>query len=345
MKSVMDKETIILGIETSCDDTAVALVADGKRIIKSLTSSQIDFHNKFGGVVPEIASRKHLEALPPMLDEVVLQAGLTKGDIDAIAVTCGPGLVGALLVGVATAKALAFGLGIPLVPVNHIMAHVYANFLVYDTISYPLMALVASGGHSSLLLMAEEGKVLVVGKTRDDAAGEAFDKVARALDLGYPGGPVIDELSRQGDPGAIHFPRAYLKGDHPFDFSFSGLKSAVLNHINSSRQRGEEIFLPDLAASFQEAVVEVLVNKSVRAAKEYGVKNLLLAGGVAANESLRHRLQKEGEKAGISVFIPPLSLCTDNALMVAAAAYPLYAQGVKAPLDLNAVPQLSVEHV
>ncbi len=337
------QEAIILAMETSCDDTSVAVVAGGRRILSNLTSSQMDFHCRFGGVVPEIASRKHLEALSPMIQDAMDQALIERKDIDAVAVAYGPGLVGALLVGVATAKAFAYGLSVPLVPVNHIMAHIYANFLIYPQITFPLVALVVSGGHTSLLYMEGHGSARLIGKTRDDAAGEAFDKVARALGLGYPGGPIIDRLSREGDPQALDFPRANLGKEHPFDFSFSGLKSAVLNHINSCRQRGEELHLPDLAASFQEAVVEVLVEKSLQAAAEYEVGTLLLAGGVAANSSLRHSLEEKGRNRDISVFIPPVNLCTDNAPMVAAAAYPLFFRGVRAPLDLNAIPQLAPE--
>jgi N6-L-threonylcarbamoyladenine synthase len=345
MKKYSGKETIILAMETSCDDTSVAVVAEGKKILSHLTSSQMDFHCRFGGVVPEIASRKHLEALSPMIQEALDQAHLDRKDLDAVAVAYGPGLVGALLVGVATAKAFAFGLEVPLIPVNHIMAHIYANFLIYPDISFPLVALVVSGGHSSLLYLEGHGKAKVIGRTVDDAAGEAFDKIARALKLGYPGGPIIDRLSQEGNPRAIEFPRAYLDSDHRFDFSFSGLKSAALNQINSSRQKGEELSLPDMAASFQAAVVEVLVYKALKAADEYQVDTLLLAGGVAANGSLRDTLLKEGRERDLSVYIPPVHLCTDNAPMVAAAAYPLFLQGVRAPLDLNAIPQLSPEAV
>ncbi len=334
---------LILGIETSCDDTAVALVAGGKTVLSNLVASQVDFHNRFGGVVPEIASRQHLEALAPLIEEALLKAGKRKEDLEAIAVTYGPGLVGALLVGVAAAKSLAYGLEIPLIPVNHIIAHIYAGFLAHKNLSFPLMALVVSGGHSSLIYMEKEGRVKVVGKTKDDAAGEAFDKIARALNLGYPGGPVIDKLAAEGNSQAIHFPRAYMGKEHRFDFSFSGLKSAVLNHINSSRQRGEELNIPDIAAGFQEAVIEVLVNKAMAATKEYNVSNLVLAGGVGANKGLRKLLYRESEANKINVFVPPVDLCTDNAVMVAAAAFPLYRRGVQASLDLNAVPGLSPE--
>jgi N6-L-threonylcarbamoyladenine synthase len=339
------KETIILAMETSCDDTSVAVVAEGRKILSNLTSSQIDFHCRFGGVVPEIASRKHLEALSPMIQEALDVAGLTRKDLDAVAVAYGPGLVGALLVGVATAKAFAYGLAVPLIPVNHIMAHIYANFLIYPQISFPLVALVVSGGHSSLLYLEGHGRARVIGKTVDDAAGEAFDKIARALKLGYPGGPIIDRLSHEGNPRAIDFPRAYLDREHRFDFSFSGLKSAALNYINSTQQKGVEVSLPDMAASFQAAVVEVLVHKALDAAEEYNVDTLLLAGGVAANGDLRDTLLKKGRERDLSVYIPPLHLCTDNAPMVAAAAYPLFLQGIKAPLDLNAIPQLSPERM
>ena len=337
------RDAVILAVETSCDDTSVAVVAGGRRILSNLTSSQMDFHCRFGGVVPEIASRKHLEALSPMVQEAMDLAGMGRKDLDAVAVAHGPGLVGALLVGVATAKAFAYGLSIPLIPVNHIMAHIYANFLVHPEISFPLVALVVSGGHTSLLYMEGHGRARVIGRTRDDAAGEAFDKIARALGLGYPGGPIIDGLAREGNPEAMDFPRAYLDGEHPFDFSFSGLKSAVLNHINGCRQRGEEVHLRDLAASFQAAVVEVLVEKSLKAAETYQADTLLLAGGVAANKGLRDAVAERAENRELSIFIPPVNLCTDNAPMVAAAAYPLFFQGIRAPLDLNAEPRLSPE--
>ena len=336
-------EALILAMETSCDDTSVAVVAGGREVLSHLTASQMDFHCRFGGVVPEIASRKHLEALSPMIQEAMDTAGVGRKDLDAVAVAYGPGLVGALLVGVATAKAFAYGLSIPLVPVNHIMAHIYANFLVYPDIPFPLVALVVSGGHTSLLYMEGHGRARVLGRTRDDAAGEAFDKIARALNLGYPGGPLIDRLSREGNPEALDFPRANLGEGGLYDFSFSGLKSAVLNYIHNARSRGEEISLPDLAASFQAAVVDALVEKTLAAVEACRAETLLLAGGVAANASLRRTFQEKAGNRDFSLYIPPVNLCTDNAPMVAAAAHPLFFQGIWAPLDLNAVPRLSPE--
>ncbi|MBM7663313.1 N6-L-threonylcarbamoyladenine synthase [Bacillus mesophilus] len=332
------KQQIILGIETSCDETAVAIVKDGREILSNVVSSQIESHKRFGGVVPEIASRHHVEQLTIVLEEALQQAGVTFKEIDAIAVTEGPGLVGALLIGVNAAKAISFSQSIPLVGVHHIAGHIYANRFISE-FTFPLLTLVVSGGHTELVLMKEHGSFEVIGETRDDAAGEAYDKVARTLDLPYPGGPHIDRLAQTGQP-SINLPRAWLEPDS-YDFSFSGLKSAVINTLHNAKQRGEEIKPEDLAASFQESVIEVLVTKTKRAAKNYGVKQVLLAGGVAANKGLRSQLVEAfKDETGVELVIPPLSLCTDNAAMIAAAGSVSFAKGKTSPLDLNANPGL-----
>lgn len=333
----------ILGIETSCDETAAAVVEGGSHILSSIVASQVELHARFGGVVPEIASRHHLTLINTIIDEALDAAKLSFGDLQAIAVSYGPGLVGALLVGVATAKALAYATRLPLIAVNHLEAHLYANNLSGAPITYPAVILIVSGGHTELLLEVP-GAITSLGQTRDDAAGEAFDKVARFLDLGYPGGPLIDKLAATGNPTAVDFPRAWLGEEARFDFSFSGLKTAVINHLYHARRRGEEISIPDLVASFQEALVEVLVEKTVAAAKAYKAKTVLLAGGVASNSHLRRRMNERLAATLPSVFLhfPPLELCTDNAAMIAAAAYPLYRQGIFAPLNLNAQPGLGI---
>lgn len=326
---------LIMGVETSCDETSVAVVKDGKEILANIIASQIDLHKKFGGVVPEEASRKHIELINPVVQEALDGAGVSLADLDGIGVSYGPGLVGALLVGVMTAKSLAYAKGLRLIGVNHVEAHMYANFLDYPHLSFPLICLVVSGGHSQIVYLAGHGQYQVLGRTRDDAAGEAFDKVARALNLGYPGGPVIDRLAREGDSKAVELPRARLKDD-PYGFSFSGLKTAVLNYVNRTKQRGEEINLPDLAASFQQAVVDVLVTKTVLAAKERGVKTILLAGGVAVNSQLRREMKERAEGEGIDVLYPSPILCTDNAAMVACLAHYKMQKGLFAPWSLNA---------
>lgn len=333
---------LILGIETSCDETAAAVVEDGICIRSNLISSQVEIHARYGGVVPEIASRRHLETINDLIDEALRGASIGLRDLQAIAVSNGPGLVGALLVGVATAKALAYAARLPLVAVNHLEAHLFANFLTGAAIVYPLIALITSGGHTELLYLPAPEKPTLLGRTRDDAAGEVFDKVARALGLGYPGGPVIDRLAAGGDPGRITFPRAYLGETGRFEFSFSGLKSAVINYLHQTRQRGEEVKLPHLAASFQAALVEVLVEKTVDAAREYKAASVLMAGGVAANSRLRSYMHERLAQAlpEVALFYPPPDLCTDNAAMIAAAAYPRYRDGHLASLDLNAVPGL-----
>ncbi|MDW7738842.1 MAG: tRNA (adenosine(37)-N6)-threonylcarbamoyltransferase complex transferase subunit TsaD [Bacillota bacterium] len=338
------EEVNILGIETSCDETSTAVVTDGRLIRSSLVSSQVELHARFGGVVPEIASRHHLVLINTLIDEALKQAGLTFKDLDAVAVSHGPGLVGALLVGVATAKALAYALRLPLLAVNHLEAHLFANYLDGASRQFPAVVLIVSGGHTELLLLEEEGKITSLGRTRDDAAGEAYDKVARVLELGYPGGPLIDKLAMAGDPTAVEFPRAWLDEKSRFDFSFSGLKTAVINHRYHANRRGEEINIPDLVASFQEALVEVLVEKTVDAATEYKAKAVMLAGGVAANSRLRSRLSARLSESlpSAKLYYPPLELCTDNAAMIAAAAYPLYLNRNFAPLNLNAIPGLGI---
>ncbi|AMX84750.1 tRNA threonylcarbamoyl adenosine modification protein TsaD [Geobacillus subterraneus] len=334
----MNEDVYVLGIETSCDETAAAVVKNGKDIVSNVVASQMESHRRFGGVVPEIASRHHVEQITIVIEEAMRQAGVSFSDLDAVAVTAGPGLVGALLVGVNAAKALAFAHGLPLVGVHHIAGHIYANRLVTE-MKFPLLALVVSGGHTELIYMEGHGKFTVIGETRDDAAGEAYDKVARALGLPYPGGPHIDRLAHEGEP-VIDLPRAWLE-EGSYDFSFSGLKSAVLNTLHNAKQRGEEIDPKQMAASFQESVVDVLVTKTVQAAKQYRVRQVLLAGGVAANRGLRSALQDNmKELPNVELVIPPLSLCTDNAAMIAAAGTVLYWQGKRSDLALNANPSL-----
>ncbi|MBT2690932.1 tRNA (adenosine(37)-N6)-threonylcarbamoyltransferase complex transferase subunit TsaD [Bacillus sp. ISL-47] len=334
------KDQWIMGIETSCDETAVAIIKNGREVAANVVASQIESHKRFGGVVPEIASRHHVEQITIVLEEALNHAGITYSDLSAIAVTEGPGLVGALLIGVNAAKAIAFAHGIPLVGVHHIAGHIYANRLVAE-MKFPLLSLVVSGGHTELVYMKEHGHFEVIGETRDDAAGEAYDKVARTLSLPYPGGPHIDKLAHEGKP-TINLPRAWLE-EGSYDFSFSGLKSAVINTVHNAEQRGEEIVPENLAASFQESVIDVLVTKTQRAVEEYKVKQLLLAGGVAANKGLRAELEdKFACNPDIELIIPPLSLCTDNAAMIAAAGSILFEKGIHSGLDLNANPGLDI---
>jgi len=336
----MTKDIYILGIETSCDETAVAIVKNGTTIISNIVASQIESHKRFGGVVPEIASRHHVEQITIVIEEAFNQSKLTWDDIGAIAVTEGPGLVGALLVGISAAKALAFAKQKPLVGVHHIAGHIYANRLEKE-FEFPLISLIVSGGHTELVLMKEHGKYEVIGETRDDAAGEAFDKVARMLDLPYPGGPHIDRLAAQGE-ATIDFPRAWLeKGS--YDFSFSGLKSAVINTIHNAKQRGEDLKTEDVAASFQASVIEVLVEKTYESVLQYDAKQVIIAGGVAANKGLRHALEEKFSHTNIPLLIPPLSLCTDNAAMIAAAGTIAYKQGRRSGWDLNAHPSLPIK--
>ncbi|HIE12903.1 MAG TPA: tRNA (adenosine(37)-N6)-threonylcarbamoyltransferase complex transferase subunit TsaD [Desulfotomaculum sp.] len=332
---------LILGIETSCDETAAAVVTDGQRVMSNVVASQAELHRCFGGVVPEVASRRHIETLNPVIATALAEAGLGFDDLNAIAVTQGPGLLGSLLVGLMAAKSLSFALKIPLIAVNHIEAHIYANFLLGEEISFPFVAMVVSGGHTDIVYARSHSEMRLVGQTLDDAAGEAFDKVARFLGLGYPGGPVIESLARKGNPEAIPLPRAFLE-EGSLDTSFSGLKTAVVNHINRSRQKGEEVDLSDVAASFQAAVVEILVTKALAAVETYGAKALLLAGGVAANGHLRDVMLTRMRMQDVKVVIPPPALCTDNAAMVAAAGYYRYLRGDFAPLEINAAAGLSL---
>ncbi|MEW9123550.1 MAG: tRNA (adenosine(37)-N6)-threonylcarbamoyltransferase complex transferase subunit TsaD [Thermotaleaceae bacterium] len=332
---------LTLAIETSCDETSAAVVKNGREVLSNIISTQIDLHKRFGGVVPEVASRKHVENVNIVIQEALDTAGVTLQQIDHIGVTYGPGLVGALLVGVSVAKALAYALKIPLIGVNHIEGHICANYIEDKNLKPPFICLIVSGGHSHLVYVKDYGNYEILGKTRDDAVGEAFDKVARALGLGYPGGPLIDKLAIQGNPQAIGFPRVYLEEDS-LDFSFSGIKSAVLNYLNGEKQKGNEIVREDVAAAFQQAVIEVLVKKTLRAAKKMDVDTIVLAGGVAANSGLRKLLTGEGERGGFTVQYPSLSLCTDNGAMIGCAAYYNYIGGHIADLYLNAVPNLKL---
>ncbi len=337
----MKEDTLILAIESSCDETAAAVVRNGREVLSNIISSQIALHTLYGGVVPEIASRKHIEKINQVIEEALQQAGVTLKDIDAIAVTYGPGLVGALLVGVSAAKAISFATGIPLVGVHHIEGHISANYIENKALEPPFVCLVVSGGHSHLVKVKDYGEYEILGRTRDDAAGEAFDKVARAIGLGYPGGPKIDKVSKEGNPDAIQFPRAKV-ADSVYDFSFSGLKSAVLNYLNSCEMKGIEICQADVAASFQKAVVDVLVEHSMQAVRECGMKKFAIAGGVASNSSLRSALEKACTERGIEFYHPSPILCTDNAAMIGAAGYYEYRKGVRSGYALNAVPNLKL---
>ncbi|HCN57904.1 MULTISPECIES: tRNA (adenosine(37)-N6)-threonylcarbamoyltransferase complex transferase subunit TsaD [Exiguobacterium] len=333
-------QPLILAIESSCDETAAAVVRGGTDVLSNVVSSQIESHKRFGGVVPEVASRHHVERITYVIDDALTEAGVTIDEIDAIAVTEGPGLVGALLVGVSAAKALAFAHGKPLLGVHHIAGHIYANRLEQE-LRFPLVCLIASGGHTELIYMPEDGVYEVIGETRDDAAGEAYDKVARTLKLPYPGGPRIDQLAQTGQD-TFHFPRIWLEKES-YDFSFSGLKSSVINAVHNAEQRGEVIIPEDLAASFQASVVEVLVTKAIRAVKEKGGKQLLVAGGVAANRGLRAGLTEACSREGIELVIPPMHLCGDNAAMIGAAAIHPYRAGRQSTLAMNAEPGLDLK--
>lgn len=340
MRSGMEeKETFILGIESSCDETAAAVVKDGREVLSNIIDSQIKLHTVYGGVVPEIASRKHIEKIDQVVQAALDGAGKTLRDMTAIAVTYGPGLVGPLLIGVSFAKALGFAAGIPLIGVHHIEGHISANYIEHKELEPPFVCLVASGGHSHLVIVRDYGEYEVIGRTRDDAAGEAFDKVARAIGLGYPGGPKIDKVSKQGNPEAIRFPRAKVE-ESVYDFSFSGLKSAVLNYLNGCRMKGEEFNQADVAASFQKAVVDVLVEHSMAAVREYGFTKFAIAGGVASNSALREAFIRACSEEGVTFYCPSPVFCTDNAAMIGVAGYHEYRKGVRSGYDLNAVPNL-----
>ncbi|NLL47047.1 MAG: tRNA (adenosine(37)-N6)-threonylcarbamoyltransferase complex transferase subunit TsaD [Firmicutes bacterium] len=330
---------LALGIETSCDETAAAVIRNGREIVSNVVLSQIDIHQKYGGVVPEIASRHHIEAIFPVINEALEKAEVTLDDLDVIAVAYGPGLVGSLLVGVAAAKALAFAKQIPLVGVNHIEGHIYANFLDGQQVEPPLVCLTVSGGHTDLLLIPRLGEYEILGRTRDDAAGEAFDKVARVLGLPYPGGPQIEKLAKTGNREAISFPRGLLEKDN-FDFSFSGLKTAALNYLNGAKQKGEEVHLPDFAASFQWAIIDVLTDKLITAAQEHKVRQVVLSGGVAANDTFRAHVAEKVREVGMELLYPPRHLCTDNAAMIGSAGYFRYLAGRRSDYALNAVANL-----
>ena len=333
---------LTLAIETSCDETACAVIENGREILSNIISSQIDIHRKFGGVVPEIASRKHIEAINNIIQEALDKANITFDDIDLIGVTQGPGLVGALLVGISAAKALAYGLEKPLIGVNHIQGHICANYIEHRDLEPPFTCLVVSGGHTYLLNVKSYTEYELVGRTRDDAAGEAFDKVARSIGLPYPGGPYIDKLAKEGIKDSISFPRVYLEDDS-YDFSFSGLKTAVLNYLNQTKQKGEEIVIENVAASFQQAVLDVLVNKSFRLAEKTNSDKIVIAGGVAANSGLRNMLESRGKKENIEIFYPSKILCTDNAAMIASAAYYHYINGEESSFSLNVEPNLGLK--
>ena len=340
-RSSTDGDVYILAIESSCDETAAAVVKNGREVLSNIISSQIALHTLYGGVVPEIASRKHIEKINQVIEAALAEAKMTLEDMTAVAVTYGPGLVGALLVGVAEAKAIAYGAKKPLVGVHHIEGHVSANFIEHPDLEPPFVCLIVSGGHTHLVIVRDYGEFEIIGRTMDDAAGEAFDKVARAVGLGYPGGPKVDRAAKEGNPHAIEFPRARVGGSE-YDFSFSGMKSAVLNYINQAQMKGKTISVPDLCASFQNAVVDVLVSRAVAAAKEFGYDKLAIAGGVASNSALREGMRKACEREGLKLYYPSPIYCTDNAAMIGAAAYYEYINGARAGWDLNAVPNLKL---
>jgi len=339
--NLKEEDIITLAIESSCDETSVSVLKNGREVLSNIINSQIEQHKKFGGVVPEVASRKHIENINGVINEALEEAEVSFSDITHVGVTYGPGLVGALLVGLSAAKAIAFAREIPLNGVNHIEGHIYANFIEHKELKPPFICLIVSGGHTHLVYMKDYGEYEILGKTRDDAAGEAFDKVARALGLGYPGGPQIDKLAKEGNSHAIQFPKAYLE-EGSYDFSFSGVKSSVLNYLNSQRMKGLEIPVVDVAASFQKSVVEILTEKAIKCALEKKVNRIVLAGGVAANSGLRSYLQSECEKNNIDLKYPSLTLCTDNAAMIGCVAYYDYVRGLRSGLDLNAIPSLKI---
>lgn len=337
----MEQDVLILGIESSCDETAASVVRNGREVLSNVISSQIDIHTLYGGVVPEIASRKHIERINYVIEDALKQAKVTLEDITAVSVTYGPGLVGALLVGVGAAKAIAYAAGKPLVGVHHIEGHIAANYIEHQELEPPFLCLVVSGGHTHLVQVHSYTEFEVIGCTHDDAAGEAFDKVARAIGLGYPGGPKIDKLAKEGNPQAIDFPRAKVDGS-AFDFSFSGVKSAVLNYLNGCEMKQIEVNRADVAASFQQAVVDVLVERGIRAAKQLGENRIAVAGGVASNSALRAAMTERYQQEGIELCYPSQIFCTDNAAMIAVQGYYEYMAGTRSGLDLNAVPNLKI---
>lgn len=337
----MNKDKLILAIETSCDETSAAVVKNGRGVLSNIISSQIYIHTKFGGVVPEVASRKHIEVINEVVEEALEKAGVTLEEIDAIGVTYGPGLVGALLVGLQYAKGLAFASKKPLIGVNHIEGHISANFIEHKDLNPPFVCLVVSGGHTFIVHVKDHGEYEVIGQTRDDAAGEAYDKVARSIGLGYPGGPKIDKLAKEGNENAIKFPRANFH-DNSLDFSFSGVKSAVLNYLNKMNMKEEEVNKADVAASFQKAVVDVLTDNAIKTCKMKKADKIAIAGGVASNSALRRTLIEEGKRKGIEVLFPSPILCTDNAAMIGSAAYFEFIKGNISPLNLNAKPNLKL---
>lgn len=341
MENMVSQDIRLLAVESSCDETAAAVVINGREVLSNVIASQIDLHKLYGGVVPEIASRKHIENINQVIEQALKEAELTIRDVDGICVTYGPGLVGALLVGVGTAKAISYAAGKPLIGVHHIEGHISANYICHKELEPPFLCLVVSGGHSHLVIVKDYGTYEIIGRTRDDAAGEAFDKVARSIGLGYPGGPKIDDLSVRGDPKAIKFPRASVEGA-PYDFSFSGVKSAVLNYINGCKMKGLEYSQADIAASFQEAVTDVLVAHTMLAAENYGIHKVAMAGGVACNKGLRRKMEEQCAHRKYQLYYPEPVYCTDNAAMIGAAGYYEYINGRRDGWDLNAVPGLKL---
>ena len=339
-QNLKDRDITVLAIESSCDETAAAVIRNGREILSNIVATQIEIHKKFGGVVPEVASRNHVVDINPVIESALAKAGKSLEDIDVIAATYGPGLVGALLVGLSTAKALAYATGKPFVGVNHIQGHIAANYLAFPELEPPFISLIVSGGHTHIVEVKDYNEIEIIGKTRDDAAGEAYDKVARAIGLGYPGGPLVDELAKQGEAN-IEFPKAMYKEEN-YDFSFSGIKSAVLNHINSKKMKDEDYSRADIAASFQHAVVDILVHKTVKAVKDRGYGCVVLSGGVSANSALRKVMEERCDQEGLKLYYPPLGLCTDNAAMIGSCAYYRYIEGHTSDMYLNAKPNLKI---